>query len=66
MEDGKRISVSNLKLNNADGTELSELGRKYMWSRNLILSQYENLSTKGAYIHPFKKSFIEINTKESG
>lgn len=60
-EDPKKITVSNLKLNNADGTELSELGKKYLWSRNLILSQYENLSTKGAYIHPFKKKFTDID-----
>jgi hypothetical protein len=51
---------ASLKLYNEDNTP-SELLNRYLWSRNLLISQYANLTTKDVFLHPIKAEFKEIN-----
>ena len=50
-----------------DKTKLSDIFSKYLWTKNLIVSQYANLTTKDVYLHPAKKDFenIDLNNEES-
>ena len=50
-----------------DRTKLSDIFSKYLWTKNLIVSQYANLTTKDVYLHPAKKDFenIDLNNEES-
>lgn len=40
---------------------LSELLSRFLWSRNLIISQYANLTTKDVFFHPAKTKIPNLN-----
>ena len=52
-----------LKLTESDDngdTTLSEIGKKLMWVKNIVVSQYEHMTVKGTYLHP---STLDVEEK---
>lgn len=55
-EKGEKIG---LKLVN-DG-KLTEIAKRFLWTKNLVVSQYANTTVKDAFLHPVKSSFENID-----
>lgn len=51
-------------LYNTENNTISELLSRYLWGRNLLISQYANLTTKDTFLHPIKENFQEINFED--
>ena len=41
--------------------KLSEIGKQFLWGKNLIISQYLNATVKDAFLHPTKTGFVEMD-----
>lgn len=61
---GDSVKVIN-ELSLVKNGELSDIVKKYLWTKNLIGSQYENLSVKGSYLHPAKSNHKTIDFTKS-
>lgn len=56
---------TRIKLYDEEGN-ISELLSRYLWGRNLMISQYANLTTKDTFLHPIKQNFTEIDPNSDG
>lgn len=41
--------------------KLTEIAKLFLWSKNLVVSQYMNTTVKDTFLHPAKTSFVEID-----
>ena len=41
--------------------KLTEIAKKFLWSKNLVVSQYMNTTVKDTFLHPAKKGFVAID-----
>lgn len=57
---------SRIKLYDEGTGNISELMGRYLWGRNLMISQYANLTTKDTFLHPIKQNFTEIDPSKEG
>lgn len=55
-ENGIKLGIKLIK----DG-KLTEIAKRFLWTKNFVISQYANTTVKDAFLHPFKGNFEEIN-----
>lgn len=60
---GSDVTFTNGKVNLIEDGQLSEIAKKYLWTRNLIINEYANITTKGVYLHPSKNIILKTDPK---
>lgn len=45
--------------------ELTDLVKKYLWSKNLVVSQYVNTTVRDVFLHPTSTDFIDIDLRNN-
>jgi hypothetical protein len=55
------VFTENNVLNLTKDKKLNEISARYLWSRNLIISQFTNITVKDSYLHDLKTDFKEID-----
>lgn len=57
----KTDKAESYKIELVKNNALTEIAKKYLWSKNLVVSQFMNTTVKDTFLHPYKGEFREIN-----